>query len=382
VPELIASISPLRDFSVAAQLWRSMEARVDCPFFLSWDWITAAIGDLRENLYLAEIRNVEGDLYGLGIFCALTEQRNSFVNARQLRLHEFGTSSDQSIVIEYNTLLTKPTFEAPVWQALLKALHEPTAPEWDEVIIVNAALSTEEIVRKFHPKIHRRAKSKSGWVNLKSMRDRGAKNIDDYLANISRNTRSQIKRALRLYSERGSVQLTRATTKEDALFYMKNLAALHELKWRARGADGLITQRHFFDFHTRLIERCFDKGRIELLRASAGDEPFGWLYNFIDGNRILFNVGGFKPEIDNKYKPGLVTQALAIESHLKTGADAYDFLAGTDRYKFSLGEDGPDMTSFAIQKQTPTLIVESAARSIKTGIRNLLDGTGKNDGAV
>ena len=348
-----------------------MEARLDCPFFLSWDWMAAAIGDRRDNLYLTEIRNADGDIKGLGLFCGLTEKRSGFVSARQLRLHEFGASSGETIVNEYNTLLTEPGLEAPAWQALLTALHQPAAPDWDEIIVTNAVPLTEKIVKQFGGRTHCRAEGKSGWVDLKSLRDVGAVSVDDYLASLSRNTRSQIKRALRLYNEHGQVQLSRAATTEEALAYLENLAALHESKWQARGGGGLITQRHFFDFHKRLIECCFDKGRIELLRVSAGGEAFGWLYNFIDGSRVLFNAGGFKTEIDNKYKPGLVTQTLAIESHLQRGADAYDFLAGADRYKFSLGQYGPDMMSFAIQKKTPALMAESAARSIKVGVTNL-----------
>ena len=363
---LTATITPLENLNKAADLWSKVGASFEVPFFLSWDWIAAAAASASGQLFLAKFHNEQSGLVGGALFCQVTEKRSGFVSSRQLRLHEFGQSAAETIVNEYNTILIDPSLEKAAWQALLKALAANTAPSWDEVIVVNAVSTTEEMLNQLGAKIHRRAENQSGWVDLTSLRKNGADSMDGYLAGLSRNTRGQIKRALRLYAERGPVKISRAQTKEEAYVYLDSLAQLHEQKWAARGTSGgFISQQHYLKFHRQMIEQCFDKGHVELLRASAGDNAFGWLHNYIDNGRILFNAGGFQTEADNKLKPGLVTQALAIELHLQEGANAYDFLAGGDRYKYSMGQIGPETTSFAIQNNSLPLKAERFARHIK-----------------
>ncbi|MEL7488747.1 MAG: GNAT family N-acetyltransferase, partial [Pseudomonadota bacterium] len=109
----------------------------------------------------------------------------------------------------------------------------------------------------------------------------------------------------------------------------------------------------------------FDDGAVELLCACAGDAPFGYLYNFVKNRQVLYNAGGFVLRPDNRYKPGLLTQALAIADHLARDAEVYDFMAGGDRYKFNLGETGPTLVGAALQRSTPFLRLERAARALK-----------------
>ena len=149
----------------------------------------------------------------------------------------------------------------------------------------------------------------------------------------------------------------------------------HEAKWRERGQNGVLSDTHLYDFHTAFIERGFHFGAVELLKFSAGDAPFAWLYNFIDNKRVLYYMGGFEPAPDNRHKPGLLAHALAIAAHLKDGMDAYDFMVGGDRYKYNLGTRGPDMASFAIQRRTPALMLENAARHFKNRFAPQSDDT-------
>ncbi|MBY0422908.1 MAG: GNAT family N-acetyltransferase, partial [Parvularculaceae bacterium] len=118
-------------------------------------------------------------------------------------------------------------------------------------------------------------------------------------------------------------------------------------------------------FHERLIANAFPLGAVELLRVSAGAEPFAWLFNFVDRGRVLFNVAGLAFESDNRFKPGLVAHALAIEDHLRRGADVYDFMAGDERYKTELGAVGPRFVSLALQRPRVKLRIEDGLRWIR-----------------
>jgi len=368
VTVLTATIKPLRDAANLEASWRTLEALHPRPFFLSWEWTATAIEAARDDLYVVEISADDGRLAGLGLLCPITEVRHKFIRIRQLRLNEVGENAAQTVPVEYNNFLIAPGDDDAAWDAVLTALEQPGAPPWDEIIVANALVPTEEKVIAHGKLVHRRAESTSGFVDLGACRKGGGADLGGYLATLGRNTRSQIKRSIRLYEEYDPVTMTRATTLHEAKSYFASLAQLHETKWRARGKSGVLSNEYLWKFHTNLIERCFDSGKVELLCAAAGGEPFGWLYNFVDRGRVLFNLSGFKTETDNRYKPGLVTQALAIEAHLKGGMEVYDFMAGTDRYKLNLGERGPDIVTFAIQRKRPVIIAENAARRVKTKI--------------
>lgn len=347
-----------------AQRWRALAAQADRPFFLSWPWIATALATPGPVPWLVAID--DGDTpVALGLLWPMTEVRHRVLRVRQLRLNETGPTPQAAVPGEYQTLLARRGHEAEAWRALLRALHAPGAPAWDELVVTNALEALETTVRALHPRVHRRAESGSGFVDLTRLRAAGATTLDAYLATLGKNTRAQIQRSLRLYGQRGPVRLERAATAADAAWAFDELAARHTEKWRARGRPGLADFPVLSDFHHRLIATECATGGVELLRLWAGDTPFAWLYNLIDEGRVLFNAGGFVAETDKHLKPGLVAHALAIVAHLQAGRDTYDFLAGDDRYKTNLGQAGPRFVSFAVQRATPGLRLESALRAVK-----------------
>ena len=350
---LITTIEPLRDVHHFEMWWRNLEPEGlgSNSFFFSWDWASTAIAAFDGSIYVSVTRTNDNRIVGLGLFYEITETRHGVIRIRQLRLNETGLDATQTVPIEYNSILTERGFENQVWQSVIAAFQQCKSPHWDEIIVSNALTSTEETSKKLNKMNYRRAEYSSGLVDLSALRKKAIHNRDGYIASLGRNTRSQIRRSIRLYEEQGPLTLSRASTLFQAKEFLASLGSLHEAKWRARGAPGIMSNQYFWAFHNALIERCFDKGSVELLRVCAGDNPIGWLYNFVERERVLFNIGGFQAESDNKYKPGLVTQVLAIESHLQNGKSIYDFLAGSDRYKLNLGTRGADMVSFAIQRK-------------------------------
>jgi CelD/BcsL family acetyltransferase involved in cellulose biosynthesis len=106
-------------------------------------------------------------------------------------------------------------------------------------------------------------------------------------------------------------------------------------------------------------------GAVELVRASAGGEPIGYLYNLLHRDRVLYYFSGFRYEADNRLKPGLVTHALCIERHLAGGMQAYDFMAGGERYKSNLGQPGPRLVSVVVERPRLALRLADGLRRLK-----------------
>jgi CelD/BcsL family acetyltransferase involved in cellulose biosynthesis len=59
---------------------------------------------------------------------------------------------------------------------------------------------------------------------------------------------------------------------------------------------------------------------------------------------------------------------MCVERHLAGGMDCYDFLAGEARYKTSLGETGPEIFTYVLERPT-------ARNRIKRMLRGLRDST-------
>jgi len=90
-------------------------------------------------------------------------------------------------------MLIHPETEKSGWLALLKALTEPGAPDWDEFVVTNAVAKIEKSFVVAGASVHRRTKNPSAHVDLKALREAGAQSLEDFLECVSRNTRSQIK---------------------------------------------------------------------------------------------------------------------------------------------------------------------------------------------
>lgn len=366
VDPLQVELTPLNDITTLARRWQALELKSDRSFFLSWHWIGAWVEGLQKPPLMCAIKAEDGSDIALGLFTETHELRHGLVSARQLVLHATGNPAQDVITIEYNSLLCARQMEEQAWSALLQHLKSLSSPTWNEIVILGTTTKIEKITHKSMPRSYRKAETGSYLIDLSTLRRQGIQDHDGYLATLSKNTRNQIRRSLNLYKEQGPVTLERAQTIEQAHNFLEQLHQWHEAKWQERGITSVLSNKHYIDFHHRLLETGLKSGQIEILRARAGDHIFGGLYNFVDRGNVYFYFSGFRSEDDNRRKPGLTTHALAIEDHLKKGSTTYDFMAGDDRYKKSLGEPGPDIITYTIQKPEPALLLEGLGRRLKS----------------
>jgi len=356
---LSCTLVPAPDPSALGTRWQALEGRVGGPFFRSWTWIGAWVAGLDRPPLLLSVTGADGTDIALGLFVETVETRRG-LRVRQMRLHDTGVTARDAITVEYNSLLCEDGMEAAAWHAALRTLRARGG--WDEVIVGGATDSTARILSDLGLGLHRRAETSSARVDLDALRAAGVTDAEGYIATLGKNTRQQLRRSMRLYAERGPLVLEDCPDVEE---FFTELGAHHEAKWQAVGASGATVNAEYMAFHRRMIAEALPKGEVELLRASAGGEGFGWLYNFVSRGQVLFYLSGFRAEEDNRLKPGLVTHALAVERHLRGRAAAYDFMGGTNRYKTSLGQPGPDMVAVALQRRVPVLMLEEFARGVK-----------------
>ena len=307
-------------FDALGESWRALEARApEASFFQGWTWMGCLVAERFPKPVVVRAE-VDGVVVGLALF----NRRGG-----RLFLSESGAAPLDAPFIEHNAPLLAAGAPAGVLPDMLRAA-------WRSGWVWGMTLSgaPAEVAAAAGGFTWRRQQRVAPYVDLDAVRAAGG----DYLATLSANTRQQIRRSLRAYAARGPVRLDRAETAAEALAWFGELVRLHGETWRRRGQPGAFADAFASRFHTALIERGTPRGEVDLLRACAGSDAFGYLYNVRRGDSVSAYQGGWDlRDPGRQERPGVVCHLLAIERALHGTARRYDFLAGGGRYKSSLG---------------------------------------------
>ena len=291
------------------------------------------------------------------------------IRVRGLHLHATGREEIDVVAQEYNGFLVDRAWAgradagATAW-----LLGRRVGPHrFDELHIKDIVADQAPVLTPPDALVRELSRKPSWRVDLDAVRAGGAA----YLDTLSANTRQQIRRAMRIYEERGALVAERAPDAATALEWLDALAMLHQRHWEERGRPGGFAFPFFVRFQRRLVAACVPRGTAEVVRVTAGNQPIGYVYNLVLRGHVLAFVTGFVADDDGRLKPGLVSHALCIERHLAEGARLYDFMAGAYRYKASLGQPGPELVYLQLQRPTPMTRAEQAARMVWEWVKRL-----------
>ena len=165
---------------------------------------------------------------------------------------------------------------------------------------------------------------------------------DEYVASLRKKDRHELRRKLRRLNASGDARQYACTTPDEVAAAMDDFFAL----MRASRADK-------DDFMTAEREQFFREAAFEL--ASRG--LFRLFFLEVDGKRvascICFDYAGSYLLYNSGYDPaysslsvGLLNKALAIKDAIEQGRETFDFLRGTERYKYNLG--GQDQSVYRL----------------------------------
>lgn len=350
----------LNDVAALKQEWLALEGRADTNVFLSWQWIGVWLEVYQPAIQV--LRVFEADqLIGLGLVVEVKERRHSVLVSQCLRLHQTGHQHLDQIWIEYNGFLAEAGREAEVAAACMSYLSAHWGG-WDEFVVGAIEQGeAERFSRMSGLDLHIRWEAPCYGVDLDMMRTRG----QQYLDTLSRNTRYQIRRAHRLYEERGPVRLVRPNSLDEALATFADIGPLHLERWGAGKDESGFANPEFINFHRCMIERHWADGGVELITVMAGDDRIASFYNLVYRGVAYFYLGGLAVENDNKLKPGLLGHSLCIEDYRERGFHYYDFMGGEERYKANLGTLHRHLVQVALQRSHWKFKLENAARQAK-----------------
>ncbi len=327
------TLSRVTDWAVLGASWQALEARADASFFQSWTWT----GCLAEERFPDPILlHAEDDDRVVAL--ALFNRRRDALGQETLFLGESGIAALDAPFIEHNGLLCESgTPDALLAVCIDAARRAPIGEQRPRRVrrvvlsgindrLLSALIAAGQLPSQSHSRV-------APYADLAALRGERRCILDA----MSANARYQVRRSERAYAAQGALAVRRAETVAEARGFFTELAALHQARWTGRGQPGAFANPHFVQFHQALLTRGLPRGEVDLLRITAGDRVIGVLYNFRFRGRVLAYQSGFDyAGAERHQKPGLTCHHQALRLAAKEGQDAYDFLAGDDRYKRSL----------------------------------------------
>lgn len=345
---LKVSLQPCPAPGQLALEWRVLEAQAEPNFFTGWTWMACWLAHLRPAQRPCLVRVHDGpELVGLGVVVQQATRRLRWWPSRALHLHATGTSMQDDITIEHNGWLARSDLVAQV-EAAVAAQLWALAPGVDQIRVPGVSARHDRWRGLDAPVRQVREHTELAFrVDLAQVRACGK----TYLDSLGAQTRSAVRRSLRLYERLGPLELTAAATVDQGLAFLARLKHFHQVAWQARGRPGAFANPLFEEFHQRLVRSGLPAGQVQLLRLTAGSDEVGYLYNFVHGGQVLAYQSGFHFGLtERNHHPGLVTHAQAVQQALDAGLDGYDFLAGEARHKHQLAHQTYPMTTFTLQR--------------------------------
>jgi len=357
------NLTPFKHSGELKEEWLDLEQRADCPFFLSWTWISSW---LEVNAPCCHILRVsfDGQLVGLGLITRSDLSAFNRFPSSRIHLHQMGNTTQDQVWTEYNGFLYDSEHRSQSIKAGLNFLQS-SFPAWDELVI-GAITKSEAGFIEMHSGLERHDlwQSATFGVNLKQL----AEKQTDYLSSLSRNTRYQIRRSIKRYEKQGGLTLSYASSCSQALEYLNEVAPFHLNRWGSSVEGSGFANSNFVQFHQTLIKNAWGENQIDFIKLTCKDRVVGYFYNFKYRGKVYFYLSGLVKENDPCLKPGLSGHALSIQRYIDDDYQYYDFMGGNERYKASLGDKHDDLFQVAYQKPRLKFKAEHLLRYIKKRI--------------
>ncbi len=362
---------PLDDLPDLARQWQALEVDAKASFFQSWGWIGTWLAEVASDLNPLVLRvYADQTIIGLGILVPAELHRHHVINALTLFLNEYPLDG-RNMVLEYNGLLVRCGHEVIVYRAAVQHLlaHYPARDEFHFGALAGAdAYEPLQVAVADTARLLTNEVSSAWQVDLAGL----PPGLEGCLAHLSKNRRSQVRRAVQLYQQDSPLILDEAADAGQAQAFLDGLKVLHTQRRQARGQRGAFANPRWEAFHRALIRDRFASGEIQLLCVRNASHVIGYLYNFLWRGRVYVQQTGFAMSADKRLQPGYVVHILAMQHNREQGMDVYDLMHGNELYKSILCNRSEPLYWVVLQRGRTRFLLERLAGAVVRRCRSLL----------
>lgn len=151
--------------------------------------------------------------------------------------------------------------------------------------------------------------------------------------------------------------------------------ALHDARWSGEGGSDAMGRPAVRAFHRELVPRLAEAGRLRFEELWSEGGLRASIYGIAVGERYHFYQSGYDPAWASR-SVGLVALGLSLEAAIADGFRVYDFLRGTETYKFDWANGARHTVAVRIAARgLPAALSrsrEEAERTARAAARHLL----------
>jgi CelD/BcsL family acetyltransferase involved in cellulose biosynthesis len=134
------------------------------------------------------------------------------------------------------------------------------------------------------------------------------------------------------------VEVRRIPPSEDAAPALTEFMTMHQRRWTRAGEPGAFANEATRRFHHEVAQKLHERGCLALSFLMLNGHAVAANYAFKSGGRLQFYLSGVGDDDSaRKFAPGILLHVYCMQAMIDEGVRTYDFLRGTERYKYELG---------------------------------------------
>lgn len=233
---------------------------------------------------------------------------------------------------DYLDLIVEAEHAAEAWRATFDALSGPAFPSWNSLDLCNVPANSPtnsifpELARDCGLTFEREIHEVCPIIEL-------PQTFDEYLANLPKKQRHEVRRKLRRAAG-AEVNILSVGPDEDiapavdSFLDLLQKSTLEKRDWLNEGRRAV--------FHD-VARASQANGTLQLMFAEVEGQKAAALFNFEYKDRIWVYNSGLDPSSYGSLSLGVVVTAKAIETAILRGNSVFDFLRGSEAYKYRFG---------------------------------------------
>ncbi len=307
------------------------DSRAD-TIFLSWEWIDTwwQIYGREYTLYLICVRDLDGRLAGIAPL-KIVQSLDLLATKRKCTLEFIGYGKD--VTPEYLDLIVRKGHEEGVYPLLVDFMISQNSCEVIDLRPMRSDSASVGYLKTAFAEVD---------VHFDFVGDSVCPVValpdtwDEFLASRSKNFRKKTKEYERRCRRDLDFKLVMCDSETALGKLFDQVVALHHNRWAGKSNSFLTDE--YQAFHRRIARLFMRKGWLRLLMLYDGEQPIAALYCFHYHRQFYYYQSGRDLTYD-RFRVGIVILNLAMRTAIEEGAGVFDFLTGTEAYKFRWAKD-------------------------------------------
>jgi len=313
----IVEIDRYDDFLNIKDEWSNFLERCDHTVFSTWEWLSTWWKHFGNNRRLVLLLAKEGDdILGTA---PLMYSVHSMFGLRRGKIEFIGTPDS-----DYNDFIIAAGKEVQCIDLFIDYLNS-FSENWDCIDLTDIPENSgslsylKRISQNFKP-VH-----KCPYLLL-------PKSYDLFLKDLSRKTRSHLRKDLRRAEKNFKVEFADYSVVQSLVDGMKIFFELHQERWESKGFSGVFADQKICSFNLEIAKSFSQRGWLGLFLLFFSGNPVAALYGFKYRSKFYYYLPGFDPRY-SRYGVGNLIVSHVIAKCIQEKLVEFDFLRGAENYK-------------------------------------------------